>query len=80
MQKPPRACSAAWSDAAAAPFVLHLADGRRIPVRERFFMMLPPGSRTIRVAVTDGTSDAIDAELVTDLKFKRAARKRRRTA
>lgn len=62
------------------PFVLHIADGRKIPVRERFFMMLPPGTRTITVAVTDDAFDFIDARLVTDLEFKRVARKRRRTA
>jgi hypothetical protein len=62
------------------PFVLHLADGRKIPVRERFFMALPPGSRTITVAVSDDAFDFIDARLVTDLEFKRVARKRRRTA
>jgi hypothetical protein len=62
------------------PFVLHLADGRKIPVRERFFMMFPPGTRTITVAVSDDAFDFIDARLVTDLKFKSPAKRRRRTA
>ncbi len=62
------------------PFVLHIADGREIPVRERFFMMLPPGTRTITVAVTDDAFDFIDARLVTDLEFKSRAKPRRRTA
>ncbi len=62
------------------PFVLHLADGRRLPVRERFYMVFPPGSRTISVAVSDEAFDFIDAALVTDLRFKRPARRRRRTA
>jgi hypothetical protein len=61
------------------PFVLHLADGRKIPVRERIFMMLPPGTRTITVAVADDAFGSIDARLVTDLKFKPRP-KRRRTA
>jgi len=60
------------------PFVLHTADGRKIPVRERIFMMLPPGTRTITVAVEDDAFDFIDAGLVTDLEFKKAPRKRRR--
>lgn len=62
------------------PFVLHLANGRRIPVRERFFMMLPPRCRTITVAVSDDAMDFIDAALVTDLKFRRVAKRRSRTA
>jgi hypothetical protein len=62
------------------PFVLHLADGRKIPVRERIFMMLPPGTRTITVAVSDDAFGSFDAGLVTDLKFKRPAKKRRRSA
>lgn len=62
------------------PFVLHLADGRKFPVRERFFMVFPPGSRTISVAVSDDAFDFIDPRLVTHLTFSKAARKRRRTA
>ena len=62
------------------PFVLHMADGRKIPVPERIFMALPPGSRRITVAVSDDAFDFIDAGLVTDLKFKRPAKKRRRSA
>lgn len=60
------------------PFVLHLADGREIPVREREFMLLPPRSRTIAVYVTDDACSFVDAQLVSDLEFKSAARKRRR--
>jgi len=60
------------------PFVLHLADGRKIPVRDPFFMLLPPGTRRITVAVEDDAFDFIDAGLVTDLEFKKAVRKRRR--
>jgi len=62
------------------PFVLHLADGRKIPVRERIFMMLPPGTRTITVAVADDAFDFIDARLVTDLRFRNPPKRRRRTA
>ncbi|HEX5136337.1 MAG TPA: hypothetical protein VFY93_05150 [Planctomycetota bacterium] len=62
------------------PFVIHLADGRKFPVRERFFMVFPPGSRTISVAVSDDAFDFIDARLVTDLTFRKGAKKRRRTA
>jgi len=81
--KPPRMLEQVRKAYRAEPFVpffLHLADGRRIPVRERFFMALPPGSRKITVAVSDDAFDFIDARLVTDLTFKREPKKRRRTA
>jgi hypothetical protein len=61
------------------PFVLHLADGREILVRERFHMMLPPGTRTLSVYDTDDACSFIDPGLVTDLRFKSVARKARMT-
>ncbi|HEX5136336.1 MAG TPA: hypothetical protein VFY93_05145 [Planctomycetota bacterium] len=50
------------------PFVLHLADGREIPVRSREFMGRGLG-RTITVHQPDGRRNAIDLLLVTDLEF-----------
>ncbi len=54
------------------PFVLHLADGREIPVRHREFMMTVPSGRTIVVCQPDDTVNIIDVLLVTDLEFKPA--------
>ncbi|MFI5457446.1 MAG: hypothetical protein ACHRXM_18540 [Isosphaerales bacterium] len=63
------------------PFVMHLADGRSIPVRHREFIMTVPSGRTILVVQPDDTVNIIDLLLVTDLEFKPAAngpaRKRR---
>ncbi len=63
------------------PFVMHLADGRAIPVNHREFIMTAPSGRTIIVYQPDDSSNVIDLLLITDLEFKRAgngpARKRR---
>lgn len=50
------------------PFLLHLADGREIPVRSREFMGRAPG-RTVAVHQPDGRRNVIDLLLVTDLEF-----------
>jgi hypothetical protein len=63
------------------PFVIHLADGRQVPVNHREFIMAVPSGRTIIVAQPDDTVNIIDLLLVTDLEFKPASngsRKRRR--
>ncbi|MGL4515004.1 MAG: hypothetical protein ACRCT8_18115 [Lacipirellulaceae bacterium] len=52
------------------PFVLHLADGRAIPVISREFIMTAPSGRTIVVFQPDETMNVIDLLLVTDLEFK----------
>ena len=49
------------------PFVIHLADGREIPVKSREFIMSVPSGRTIVVAQPDDTLNIIDLLLVTDL-------------
>jgi hypothetical protein len=56
-----------------APFVLHLADGREIPVRHREFLALFPSGRTIIVAQPDESFNIVDTPLVTDLEFKSAS-------
>lgn len=65
-----------------APFVIHLADGRQIPVQHREFIFATPSGRTIIVAQPDDSLNIIDLLLVTDLEMKRgrngAAGKRRR--
>jgi hypothetical protein len=63
------------------PFVIHLADGRSIPVRHREFIMTVPSGRTIVVCEPDDSLNILDLLLITDLEFKPAAngsaRKRR---
>ncbi len=49
------------------PFVIHLADGREIPVRHREFVMSAPSGRTIIVYQEDDRFNIIDLLLVTDL-------------
>jgi hypothetical protein len=53
-------------------FVIHLADGRAIPVHHREFMMTVPSGRTIFVAQPDDTVNIIDLLLVTDIELKPA--------
>ena len=52
------------------PFVLHLADGREIPVYHREFMATSPAGRTVVVIQPDDSWNVIDLLLVTDLEFK----------
>jgi hypothetical protein len=62
------------------PFLIHLADGRELPVQHRDFIMAVPSGRTIIVAQPDDTVNIIDLLLVTDLEIKpnrNGARKRR---
>ena len=46
------------------PFILHLADGRKIRVDHPEFMMQSPGGRMIYIAAADGGVDRIDLLLV----------------
>jgi hypothetical protein len=55
------------------PFVIHLADGRAVPVHHREFIMSVPSGRTLIVAQPDDTVNIIDLLLVTDLELKPAA-------
>jgi hypothetical protein len=52
------------------PFVIHLADGREVPVHHREFILTVPSGRTILVAQPDDTLNIIDLLLVTDLELK----------
>jgi hypothetical protein len=52
------------------PFVIHLADGRQIPVHHRDFMMAAPSGRTIVVQQPDDSLNVIDLLLVTDLEIR----------
>lgn len=51
------------------PFVIHLADGRGIPVHHREFMATSPKGRTVVVFQPTGAMNIIDFLLVTDLEF-----------
>jgi hypothetical protein len=64
------------------PFVIHLADGRSIPVVSREFIMRDPLGRTVLVYQPDGRLSTIDLLLVTELEKNpnsqsRAKRRRR---
>ncbi len=63
------------------PFVIHLADGRALPVDHREFIMTVPSGRTIVMAQPDDRLNIIDLLLVTDLEIGPAgngSRRRRR--
>jgi hypothetical protein len=51
------------------PFVLHLADGREIPVVHREFVMSVPSGRTVVVCQPDDTLNIVDLLLVTDIEI-----------
>lgn len=60
----------------AQPFralVLHLADGRTIPVAHREFMASAPSGRTVVIYQPDDTLNIVDLLLVTDVEIKPAA-------
>ena len=54
------------------PFVLHLVDGRQIPVQHREFVATAPSGRTLTVYQHDDTLNIIDLLLVTDVESKPA--------
>jgi hypothetical protein len=55
------------------PFVIHLADGREVPVHHREFILTVPSGRTIVVCQPDDTLNIVDLLLVTDLELKPAS-------
>ena len=48
-------------------FVLNIADGRRIPVVDRDFIIMSPSGRVVEVWHKDDTSDYLDTLLITGL-------------
>jgi hypothetical protein len=52
------------------PFIMHLADGREIPVPHREFLALSPTGRTVIVCGPDEAFSIVDLYLVTDLEFR----------
>ena len=59
-----------WKAEPFHPFVIHLADGRNIPVRHREFLALSPSGRIAVVFQPDDSANYIDLLLVTDLEVK----------
>jgi hypothetical protein len=60
------------------PFVIHLADGREIPVHHRDFIMAAPSGRTLYVSQPDDRFNIIDLLLVTDLEISNGTKRSRR--
>jgi hypothetical protein len=52
------------------PFIIHMADGREIPVRHPEFTMPPPVGRTTVVFQPDRSMSIIDLLLVTELEYR----------
>ncbi|MCZ7646304.1 MAG: hypothetical protein M5U26_13645 [Planctomycetota bacterium] len=52
------------------PFIMHLADGRGIPVEHPEWMHISPNLRTVVVEQRTGTMNVIDLLLVTDLEIR----------
>jgi hypothetical protein len=59
------------------PFVIHLADGRRIPVKHPEFMATSPSGRAIVVSERDDSFNVIDLLPVTSLEIKNGKAPRR---
>jgi hypothetical protein len=56
------------------PFTLNIADGRRVPVIGRDFILVPPEKgRTVLVYQRNGEFDMLDAMLITGVSFEAAA-------
>jgi hypothetical protein len=52
------------------PFVIHLADGKEIPVHHREFMMTVPRGRTVVVCQPDGRLKFLDILMITNLEIR----------
>lgn len=60
------------------PFIIHLADGREIPVLSREFILAPPTGRTVVVWQPENDAlNIIDLLLVTNLEIKQGRNGRR---
>jgi len=56
-----------WKAEPFRPFIIHLADGRHIPVHHQEFLLTSPSGRTVIVYQPDDSFNVIDLRLVTDL-------------
>jgi hypothetical protein len=52
------------------PFMMHLADGRQLPVVHREFLAISPSGRTFIVYQPDESFNIVDLFLVTDFEVK----------
>jgi len=52
------------------PFIIHLADGREIPVTHPEWMWILPSGRTVYVTQRDETVNIIDVLLITDIEVR----------
>lgn len=52
------------------PFVMHLADGREVPVHHRELIIAAPSGRTLIVVQPDDTMNIVDLLLVADVGLK----------
>ncbi len=59
-----------YNDQPFRSFVIHLADGRQLPVSHREFLMPSPSGRTVAVFQPDDTLNVVDLLLVTDLEVR----------
>ena len=62
------------------PFIIHIADGGRIPVKHEDFVALAPSGRSMHVYQPDDSYEVVDVPLVTRLRAtaSNGARKSRR--
>ncbi len=67
-----------WKAEPFKPFVIHLADGRNVPVRHPEFLSRSPSGRTIVVHQPNETFNVIDLLLVTDLEVNSNGHRKRR--
>lgn len=52
------------------PFVIHLADGRNLPVRHPEFLAFTPKGQTVLVVQPDNSVKILDVALVTELELR----------
>ncbi len=68
-----------WKTQPFHPFDMHLADGRKVPVRHQEFLAMSPSGRTVIVYQPDDSFNIIDLLLVTDLEIKKNGKVRKKT-
>ena len=51
------------------PFVIHMADGRSLPVKSHEYIMRSPTGRTVAVYKPDGALSVIDLLIVNELEI-----------
>ena len=67
-----------WKAEPFRPFVMHLADGREVPVVHPEFLLRSPSGRTVIVYQPDDSFNIVDLLLVTDLQVSSNGHRKRR--